>query len=449
MSSLLIFTSSIIYVATCAIYNVTPDDTTCHHCHNLQHYLLNTNKYFTSNTQLLFLPGLHHLRNNLIIRNVHNISLIGSTTNGTAPDTVIQCNPSVGIVVYNISFLTMKNMVIKRCLAKYQLSKASIVMTNCRFVELYQLYVIQVDKQLSLIGINILGQSKITRTSCYAIYLLFIEPDVMAIKNHAVLLDQFKLTQRAGVKHGIRVSFEQSTFTITLQISNTIVHHLQRYHFIFAASKNVTNHNKIIIHDCQITGTISRYKLRLIKLIHAINVSIYLSKCNFFNNTIFKGVLTAINSREVIVDRCIFHSNLVSVLGWNDQGLITTKNVMNLQVRHCYFHDNAGEVILANPTNHFIISEHLITTAVIQNTTFSASSIPPSAQLHLVDFSGTRLSLIGPVVFTNNDDQEGDGCIMAMANSIITLYNYIEFSQNNAFGVITYRCNVDLYTVKI
>ena len=53
----------------------------------------------TSNTQLLFLSGLHHLHTDLIIQNVHNISLIGSTTNGTTPDTVIQCNSSLIIVM--------------------------------------------------------------------------------------------------------------------------------------------------------------------------------------------------------------------------------------------------------------------------------------------------------------------------------------------------------------
>ena len=96
-----------LHATTGSVYNVTPDDdpnATCHHCHNLQHYLLNTTKYFNYNTQLLFLPGLHHLHTDLIIQNVHNISLIGSTTNGTTPDTVIQCNSSVGIVMTNVNY---------------------------------------------------------------------------------------------------------------------------------------------------------------------------------------------------------------------------------------------------------------------------------------------------------------------------------------------------------
>ena len=98
VTSLLLLT--LLHTVNCTVYTVSPDDdhyypnTTCHHCHNLQHYMLNITKYFTSNTQLLFLPGLHHLHTHLIIQNVHNISLIGSTANGTTPDTVIQCNSS-------------------------------------------------------------------------------------------------------------------------------------------------------------------------------------------------------------------------------------------------------------------------------------------------------------------------------------------------------------------
>ena len=58
-------------------------------------------------TELLFLPGLHHLHTDLIIQNAHNISLIGSATNGTTPDTVIQCSSSVGIVYHQFGNETL------------------------------------------------------------------------------------------------------------------------------------------------------------------------------------------------------------------------------------------------------------------------------------------------------------------------------------------------------
>ena len=113
MYSILLLTS-LLHITTCTVYTVTPDDhyypnTTCHHCHNLQHYLLNITKYFTSNTQLLFLPGLHYLHTDLIIQNVHNISLIGNKAaiNNELLDTVIQCNSTdtvyIGILIINVS----------------------------------------------------------------------------------------------------------------------------------------------------------------------------------------------------------------------------------------------------------------------------------------------------------------------------------------------------------
>ena len=66
-------------VINSAVYDVTPHNSNCDHCQDLQHYLLNVN-FSASNTQLNFLPGLHHLPTNLIIQNVHNISLIGIAT---------------------------------------------------------------------------------------------------------------------------------------------------------------------------------------------------------------------------------------------------------------------------------------------------------------------------------------------------------------------------------
>ena len=328
MLSLLIIASSLIHFTTCTIYNVTPDDTTCHHCHNLQHYLLNTTKYFTSNTQLLFLPGLHHLHTNLIIQNVHNISLIGSTTNGTTPDTVIQCDSSVGIVMNKITSLTMKNMVIQKCSATYRslktALKSTIIVKNCNCVELCFVYIIQVRKQLSLIGVNILGQSQLSHISCNAIYLRYIESDMMTSIDQVILVDYFTLIDKTGADYGIKISLEQHTFRMIVRMSNINMHHLQRYNFLYATSIHAVNQSKIIIFDCQITDTV-RYKRTLVKLFRVVNMSVYLNKCSFFNNALFKGVITAINSIQLTIDHCSFYSNFASVLGRSDQGLITTK----------------------------------------------------------------------------------------------------------------------------
>ena len=104
----------------------------------------NITKYFTSNTQLHFLPGLHHLHTDLIIQNVHNISLIGSIANGTTLDTVIQCNSSVGIAVTNITNLTIKNFIIQAC----QLLHKKTYYNNISFLKSYSATVVHYNSSL-------------------------------------------------------------------------------------------------------------------------------------------------------------------------------------------------------------------------------------------------------------------------------------------------------------
>ena len=167
--------SSLFCITTCIIYNVAPDNTTCHHCHDLQHYLLNASKYFISNTQLFFLPGLHHLPTNLIVQNAHNISLIGSATNGT-PDTVIQCDSSVGIVLTNITTLIIHNMVIQNCTTAYNLRRTAILINECSFIDLFSVHIYHPHNGTSLLGVNVLGTSKIN-------HLIFLQQSCCMKKN--------------------------------------------------------------------------------------------------------------------------------------------------------------------------------------------------------------------------------------------------------------------------
>jgi len=133
----LLLLSSLLHIATCTVYTVTPDDhyypnTTCHHCHNLQYYLLNVTKYFTSNTQLLFLSGLHHLHTDLIIQNVHNISLIGRAANSTTTGTIIKYDNSLlHIKLTNVSTLTITSIIIKSDVISILPKWGSLIIKDC------------------------------------------------------------------------------------------------------------------------------------------------------------------------------------------------------------------------------------------------------------------------------------------------------------------------------
>ena len=114
---LLMLVASLPHITTSTVYYVIPDN----HYHpindntyTLQHYLNNTNKYFTFNTQLHFLPGQYYLNNDLIIQGVSNFSLIGNRTNEVI-NTVINCTSPAGIAVVGSSNIVITNIVMNEC----------------------------------------------------------------------------------------------------------------------------------------------------------------------------------------------------------------------------------------------------------------------------------------------------------------------------------------------
>ena len=114
--------ASLLHITASTVYHVMPDNY-CHpindNTYTLQHYLNNTNKYFTSNIQLHFLPGQYYLNNDLIIQGVSNFSLIGNRTNEVI-NTVINCTSPAGIVVVNSSNIVIANIVMKECGNNYK-----------------------------------------------------------------------------------------------------------------------------------------------------------------------------------------------------------------------------------------------------------------------------------------------------------------------------------------
>ena len=180
---------SLLHATSCDVYTVTPDDhyypnTTCHHCHNLQHYLLNITKYFTSNTQLLFLPGLHHLHtHHLIIQNVYNISLIGSTANGITPVSTVQIHSRYddGIVINStVHVITVKNFVLTN---EFVHDGAIFRILNCCNIQLHNMMI-----DMKIIGHNMMGRSNLSNiTGKYnGLYITFddnVSVNACAIEN--------------------------------------------------------------------------------------------------------------------------------------------------------------------------------------------------------------------------------------------------------------------------
>ena len=250
---LLLLLSSQLHITICTVYTVTPDDhyypnTTCHHCHNLQHYLLNVTKYFTSNTQLLFLPGLHHLHTHLIIQNVHSISLIGSTTNGTTLDTVIKCtdnNHTTCVTIANVSMMTIMNLIIE-----ITAQQASIIIKDCYFMLLNQLQF--KNEELYTFGIeyfmlkliNIMGSSYFNQIilPMHGMIKLFYNETQTDRQHHVLTLNSCKLK-------ALRINMIQQFYIVILKIIN--IQFDYNYHDEIISSEYL-GRNEIFLYQLQI-----------------------------------------------------------------------------------------------------------------------------------------------------------------------------------------------------
>ena len=365
-------------VTASTIYTVTPDDhyypnTTCHHCHNLQHYLLNITKYFTSNTQLLFLPGIHHLHTDLIIQNVHNISLIGSTctTNDTTLDTVIiQCNSSVGITMSNITDLTLTKLVIEKCNIKDNFLNLSFLTFTGRGVIFSQCYHVKVSCTIvfgltqmythTILAVNILGNSSFINLTSNGLVLEYNEVYANDIQ-HKILIENYHVPsiKAAYFDSVIIVHFYQHSYKVELEIYNT-----------------------------KFTAL---YITRLFKVIQKANIFgnlLYFNKCvvEKFRSEILDDVFDFVMPKhwqekhyQVKFIDCKFrHNSLTRSTLFNIMGQL------NMKLQSCIFRYNQFQVIKA--TN---------STIIITNTSFHSITC-----YNLITILNTSLYLEGPVLFT-------------------------------------------------
>ena len=418
---------------TCAIYKVTPNAIRCDHCINLVN-LPNLTETFTSNTQLHFLPGLHHLPTDLIIQNVDNISLIGTvSTSFTTPSTVIQCASSVGIVMTNITNLTVKNMVLKNCESEHGSLQAAVFIKECNFIMLHLVHIYHASHIISLLGVNILGNSYLHEVKCQEMHFYYNETTVTATK-HNILINSFHAINNFESEYGIYLYMSQFSYEITLQVVNTTIQQLKRSVFLCAISNNSVIQNTILINKCHFHN--NNYK--------STEYLFYLNNINVnFNNSLFyynKGLRR--NFLALIKIECSNNATFLNFsLEYNriftDNILIQITNVSNVRIEECYFKNNSKATLL-NAENSDI---------AIKNTTFSINQIGYSkSMLHLQNCS---LLLNGPVLFHKN--REIYGSIIALSDSIITLHGYIEFSENYAISIIMLACNRVSYcsTIKV
>ena len=394
---------------------MTPDDhycpnTTCHHCHNLQHYLLNITKYFTSNTQLLFLPGLHHLHTDLLVQNVHNISLIGSTANGTTLDTVIiQCDSSVGITMSNITDLTMANLAIVNCKINRIFSKNGITLSHCYNIELQNIktYTSDLLYGSTIIVTNTLGISSLMNLTCDALQIYYNEVNFVEKYNVKLLIRNYQIpspSKHIFLDSVILIHLNQKLYTVEIEVNNA------KFSGFKSTKKLVkviqTTRNFIYFNHC----TVEKINTGIGDLFYFESSEIHRQVNHQFNH-------------QVTFTNCAFRYIKVS-------RLFTVHGELHMRLENCIFKYSQFQVI------RMIGLFYHHRSMVITNTSFYAIK----SNNTLIYLSTVSLYLDGPVVFTK---VKAKG-ILYNQQSTISYHNYIEFSEN----VISFTEHTDYIIVQ-
>ena len=402
MMLLMLLLSSLLAITTSTVYTVTPYDDDdhyylnamclqCHHCHDLQYYLLNITKYFTSNTQLFFLPGIHHLHNDLIIQNVHNISLIGNLTNDTASWSIVNISQEVNIKIINSSIVTLKNFII--------VSRA-ISFLHTINISLHNMII-----DTTIIGDNVMGKSVLFNITSHKIVVTY-DDDI------SVELNIHKLTIcNCTIRKLCNIEMKQTLYEASIIIANS----------------TFSKRRGEIITRVSITGSCTTPHENRITFdnIHFLN--------NFITNHIFYIDFrlrndhclneTIITHDKVFINNCHFANNSVSGIidgQWYNEFEVD-KIKQTIIIKNCVFANNIiGESILSFRSYYTEMNNAVY----ISGGKFLSNDCNSGA---LIIMSNITMQLKGPITFHVNTFRF---LFNLMAGSFILFYDYMELLHN-------------------
>ena len=479
--STIILIYSLLHLTTATgVYYVTPYDQSdinsdCpidHECHTLQYYLLNSSKYFTSNTQLHFLQGIFYINADIVIDSLHNFSLVGSGVN----DTLIECSTPSLIAIINCTNTVIKNITTgSQCggLAKTYFNILKYMrMFTARYMKptiykppikaytaiyIFNSYSTLVQSVLmkthGMFIINGLGNTILTNIALYHgdLEIFYINDKFKAIQrnsSHIVWINNFKYYGDKKVWHIIMIEFWQDYYHTEVYIENTVFQYLKQIELI----------------------GISFWHCGLDKYL------VTIKRCEFLQNTGVShnssGIITVLyplcfdfledkwlNTDYNIKKVQILDSNFINNTAYHELGIIMKLHIMltshyrmtYFTISNCTFVMNNNFVILKTPSSALLdihplpIFIRMSMQDVMHYTLFSTITVNNSVfiqtgsghDMTILYCHNAVLNLNGPLVFKNFKGKV-DSIINAKTTNI-TIHGYIEFFDNNAVSLLSQK----------
>ena len=340
-----------LHITNSTVHYVMPDN----HYHpindntyTLQHYLNNTNKYFTSNTQLHFLSGQYYLNNDLIIQGVSNFSLIGNRTDEVI-NTVINCTSPAGIVVVNSSNIVITNIVMNDCgndyttfLIDYSFEGKITHLISLLFLQCKVIVCTYFCTNKDAGGIQFINPLINTELSNINVKILGIWYNECAENvNHTFQGDNLQFYDNSD-EYSVQIKQFNTLSSVIVIIQRVYFTNTQALHTVCI---NSAGHNSIIIIDCNFTS-----RLENVDLTYDYDDYDYNDYYYYYDYADFEVPAYIYNN-----DNAFTHSNSTVYAYYEDSKAINKPN--NIQFINCHFIKNFGTKALIEITQKSINNE--------------------------------------------------------------------------------------------
>ena len=449
-------------------------------CHTLSHYLENTTWYFTSNTRISFLHGIHRINisGELLIKNVFNLTLTGY--NVSSSNAAIVCMQPASLKFENVENLVMKHLSILYCGYPILLLDSGNASVAVFFEDIILLtlsnFSVENSTGFGVFGINVLGNSSISYSrfmfnnyytlsstncsygqgSCAGgnMYLVYeTQPGIISMQSdrpNMISIDSCVFSDGVGIiegklSSGLGISvINKFQYKIDVSICNVVstrniaqrganfVFYLRSYSGSIKIV-NITSSMANYLLSPEKTG-LTAFELVAMDLIPASNQTLlHISDSKFSDNNGGGIIIYIVNIHinieyQVIIKNCSFHQNRRSGVVLREIGLLSRISSMNVLVQDSSFTNHITPEQTLNLTSSFnVVATYRLRNLTIINCTFAMNQ-----QTALQAFEST-LYFGGHVIFSGNKGTFG-GSMLLQGGSMFYLmpHTHIQIDNNHA-----------------
>ena len=291
----MLFVALLLHITNAIVYYIKSDDNgsinnnDTESAKNLEYYLKNTSKYFSTDSQFHFKMGHHYLNTDLVIQNVTNVTLTGESL------CIIRCTSHLSVMIFNVTNFSLENITFENCSANHNNylhtakftfnSNTSILLHGCRSMEINNITVIIQEGNSGMLIINPRKRTQISSVTikiqiyCLSgnksslqtngIVLYYEEQRIPKNISSGIQFDNFQFTTNRLCSHPIFYAITslllQNNANVSVVIQNTMFNNLINVTALYYYGETCETivSNNMTIKNCFVSNNIGNPNLKL------------------------------------------------------------------------------------------------------------------------------------------------------------------------------------------